>query len=602
MSSQTASPLRLFSHPVAICLLLAVATLAVYSPVRNYGFVNYDDSGYFFSNPHVLGGLTVANVHWAFITNEQANWHPLTWLSLMLDAQLFGKGATAPHVVNVLLHLINSILVFILVRCWTATLWRSAVVAMLFAIHPLHVESVAWVAERKDVLSGFFGLLTLLCYTRYARSGRALSLSYGFALLFFACGLMSKSMLVTLPFVMVLVDFWPLQRFNRLLLSRLLIEKIPFFVLSVVASIVTFVVQQKGGAMSTLTKIPLSLRLENTFISYVRYLTKVFFPVNLANPYPPPHYWPILWVLLSVGLFAALCLGAVALRKEFAYFFTGWFWFAGMLVPVIGLVQVGSQALADRYVYLPLIGILIAAVWGLGELCIKCPLRVVWCVAALILLACAGRARNQVSVWENDQRLFGHALAVTKNNYVASINLGYWYSNQGNVKDALALYHDALEMAPEDPTALYDVGNELARYRDWSEAIDDYQRALKLTPDQPDILNNLGFALAQNRQPAEAADCFQAVLKLQPDSYDAHINLAAMDFALGRYDDAAKQYEAALELLPNNPQIMVYLGDALARAGQKAAAAEHYRQALQLQPGNPQIRARLQALGQQNPD
>jgi Tfp pilus assembly protein PilF len=602
VSSQSTSPFRLLSHPLAICLLLALAILAIYSPVRNYGFVNYDDPAYFSANLHVLGGLSWANIQWAFTTNEQANWHPLTWLSLMLDAQLFGKGATAPHVVTVLLHLANSILVFFLVRCWTATLWRSAAVAMLFAIHPMHVESVAWVAERKDVLSGLFGLLTLVCYTQYSRSGRALSLSYGLALFFLACGLMSKPMLVTLPFVMLLVDFWPLQRFNTSGLARLLIEKIPLFLLSLLASIVTFIVQQKGGAMSTLTKIPLKLRIENTFISYARYLAKIFFPVNLANPYPPPHYWPALWVLPSVALFVALCLAALSLRKIFPYFFTGWFWFAGMLVPVIGLVQVGAQALADRYVYLPLIGILIVVVWGLGEICVKRPPRVVFAVVAFLFLACAMRARNQVSVWENDRTLFGHALSVTKNNYVACINLGYWYSNRGNVQYALKLYHGALEMAPDDPTALYDVGNALARYRDWNEAIDDYRRALQIMPDQPDILNNLGFALAQNRQPAEAAACFEAVLKLQPDSYDAHINLATMYFALRRYDAAAKQYEAALQLSPDNSQIMVYLGDVLAHLGKTAMAAGYYQHALRLEPGNPAIRARLQSLGPVNPD
>jgi tetratricopeptide (TPR) repeat protein len=596
------SPFRLLSHPVAICLLLALATLAIYSPVRNYGFVNYDDPDYFSANPHVLGGLTGPNVRWAFTTNEQANWHPLTWLSLMLDAQLFGKGTTAPHVVNVLLHLANSILVFLLIRCWTATLWRSAAVAMLFAIHPMHVESVAWIAERKDVLSGLFCLLTLFCYTQSSKSGRAWSLFYGLALFFFVCGLMSKPMLVTLPFVMLLVDFWPLQRFHASGLARLLIEKIPFFLLCVIASIVTFVVQQKGGAMSTLTKIPLLVRFENTFVSYARYLGKIFFPFNLANPYPPPHYWPVLAVLLSVALFAALCFGAFVLRKEFPWLFTGWFWFAGMLVPVIGLVQVGAQALADRYVYLPLIGVLMVVVWGLAEICAQCPPRLAFGVAALLFLACAVRARNQVSVWENDRTLFGHALAVTKNNYVACIDLGYYYSKAGNAQAALKLYHGALEIAPADPTAMYDLGNTLARYHDWADAIAGYRGALQLTPDQPDILNNLGFALAQNRQPADAADCFHAALKLKPDFYDALINLATMDVALRRYDDAAKQYEAALQLKPNNIQLMVYLGDALSLSGQKAAAAEHYRQALQLQPGNPTIRARLQSLGPINPD
>jgi Flp pilus assembly protein TadD len=601
---QSARQMKWVCHPLFICLLLVVATLAVYWPVKNYGFVNYDDSAYFFANPHVLGGLTGPDIHWAFTTNEQANWHPLTWLSLMLDAQLFGKGAMAPHLTNVLFHALNSILLYILLLRWTSSSWRSAAVAMLFAIHPVHVESVAWVAERKDVLSGFFGLLALLCYTCHARNNKAWSPVYWLTLFLFTCSLMAKPMLVTFPFLLLLLDYWPLQRFNTSAPGRLLVEKIPFLLISIASSVVTFIVQQKGGAVSTLTKVPLLVRVENMFVSYVSYVFKLFWPVNLANPYPSLHYWPVLLVIVCAALFFAFCAVALGMREKHPYVFTGWFWFAGTLVPVIGLVQVGAQTMADRYEYFPMIGILLIVVLGIGDLIAKYQfLRpMILCVVAFLFFACGLRARNQVSVWENDRTLFGHALAVTKNNYVASLNLGYWYSNQGKVKDALDLYHHALEMAPDDPTALYDVGNALARYHDWREAISDYQRALQLTPAQPDILNNLGFALAQNRQLADAAACFQAVLKLQPDSFDAHINLATMDFALGRYGDAAKQYEAALQLSPDNVQIMVYLGDALARSGQKIAAAGYYRQALQLQPDNQQIRAKLQSLGPINPD
>ena len=610
MNSQSASQFRLLSSPGVICLLLAVAVLAVYLPVRNFGFVDYDDTAYFFENPHVLGGFSTENVKWAFTTGEAANWHPFTWLSLMLDAQLFGSGAFGPHLTNVFLHLVNSILIFVLLRRLTANLWRSAAVAMLFAVHPLHVESVAWVAERKDVLSGFFGLLTLLCYTRYAagdgstqRRGFA-SPFYWLSLVLFACGLMSKPMLVTMPFVLLLLDFWPLRRFKNEPLRRLLVEKIPFFFLSIASSVVTFIVQKKGGAVSTLTLLPMSARLENAFVSYARYLGKIFWPVNLATPYPSPHYWTVLIVLLSVALFAAICVAAVVLMKKYPFLFTGWFWFAGMLVPVIGLVQVGGQAMADRYVYLPLMGILVIVVWGAGEICGKyrVPRRSVGIVAAIVCFACAVRARNQVSVWENDGTLFGHALAVTRDNYVASVNLGTWYSKSGDVKGALNCYYNALRMNPNDPSVLYDVGDAFAKLGHFDEAISVYRHALEITPNQADILNNLGFALAQNHQLPEATTCFQEVLKLKPDSAEAHNNLATILFMQGNVEQAAKEYEAAVQLTPNDPQMLANLGDALVRLGRPKDAIQYYMRALQLEPNNARLRSKLQSLGIQTSD
>jgi protein O-mannosyl-transferase len=604
VNRESASPVHLLSHPVAICLLLTLATLAVYSPVGNYGFVNYDDSAYFFANPHVLGGLTGTNVQWAFTTNEQANWHPLTWLSLMLDARLFGKGATAPHVINVLLHLANSILVFILVRRWTAKLWRSAAVAMLFAIHPLHVESVAWVAERKDVLSGFFGLLALLCYTRHAKGNKAWPFAYWLTFFFFICSLMSKPMLVTFPFLLLLVDFWPLQRFNTSAPGRLVIEKIPFLLVSIASSVVTFIVQQKGGAVSTLTRVPLLVRVENMFVSYASYLFKLFWSVNLANPYPSLHYWPALLVIACAALFVALCVAALAVRQKYPYAFTGWFWYAGTLVPVIGLVQVGAQTMADRYEYFPMIGILIIVVMAIGDLITKYqfPRAAIIAVAAFLLCACGLRARNQVAVWQNDGTLFGHALAVTRGNYIASVNLGTWFSKYGHTGAALNCYYNALHMNPDDPSVLYDVGDAFAKLGYYDDAIRDYRRALQISPNQADILNNLGFALAQKHDLADATVCFQAVLKLKPETADAHNNLATVYFIQGRFQEALDEYNAALQLSPDNPQIMVNIGDTLVRLGQKTTAAGCYQRALRFEPGNQAIRARLRSLGPINPD
>jgi protein O-mannosyl-transferase len=615
-------PFRPLCSPGFICLLLALATLAVYFPVRHYGFVNYDDSGYFFSNPRVLTGLTWPNIHWAFTSGQDANWHPLTWLSLMLDATLFGTGPAAPHLTNVLLHTANSILLFLLLLRLTKAIWRSAAVAMLFAVHPLHVESVAWISERKDVLSAFFGLLALLCYVRYVElvrdrvernpiasetgeNWRAFIagspwLFYAGALFFFACGLMSKPMVVTLPCLLLLLDFWPLQRLNGSTGRRMMIEKIPFFLLTAAASAVTYVVQRNGFAVVPLSVIPLDERLGNALVSYARYLGKIFYPADLAVIYPYHGYWHRSVVYPALAWFAGLCLVAFVKRKKFPWLLTGWFWFAGMLVPVIGLVQVGEQAMADRYAYLPMIGILVAVVWGVGEFCRACkpPRAVILSLSVILMVALACRARDQVRTWKNDGSLFGHALAMTKNNYIAELDMGFWYSQTGDLKQALEHYNAARKMAPDDPTALFNVGNAFARLGDWPEAIRNYQRSLQIRPNQPDVLDNLGIALAQNKQVTEAIPFFEAALKLDPDFADAQNNLGSALFMQGNYVEAARNFYAAVQNAPSNPQFAVNLGDTLVRLGKKAAAAECYQQALQLEPNNQAVRRKLQGLGQ----
>lgn len=607
-------------NPGFICLLVALATLFVYFPVRNYGFVDYDDSGYFFGNPRVLTGLTWSNIHWAFTSGQYANWHPLTWISLMLDASLFGTGPAGPHLTNVLLHTANSVLLFLLFLRMTNAVWRSAALAMIFAIHPLHVESVAWIAERKDVLSAFFGLLALLCYARYvelARGGAGATPSqraadsqpvagywhspwtfYGLSLFFFACGLMSKPMLVTLPCVLLLLDFWPLQRMNRSMIQRIAIEKIPFFLVTVAASAVTYVVQRNGFAVVPLSVIPGDARIGNALVSYARYIGKILYPTDLAAIYPYPGYWRGSIIYLSLVLFGGLSILAFDKRKKFPWLLTGWFWFAGMLVPVIGLVQVGEQAMADRYAYLPMIGIVVIIVWGVGEICRAYrPPRVLLLLLSVIVFFTLGwRARDQVRTWKNDESLFGHTLAVTKNNYIAELDMGFWYSMNGNVQAALEHYDAARKMAPDDPTALYNVGNAFARLGDWPEAIGIYKRALQILPNQPEVLDNLGIALAQNKQVDEAVSSFKAALKLAPDFPDAQNNLGSALFMQGNYVEAAKAFYAAVQNEPSNPEFTVNLGDTLVRLGKKAAAAECYQQALQMEPNNQALRNRLQAL------
>ncbi len=620
---KTAPQGKIPATPIFICFLLIVATLVIYWPVIHCDFLNYDDPDYFTSNTHVLTGFTPGNVVWAFTSGHAANWHPVTWLSLMLDAELFGKGSVGPHLTNLLLHAANTVLLFLLFRRLMSlrpeqsvgatapqagATWRSALVAALFALHPLHVESVAWVTERKDVLSAFFGLLSLWAYVRFIEEFKIQSskfkVNYAFSLLFFALGLMSKPVLVTLPLVMLLLDWWPLgrvtcDRWRVTGVASLVTEKIPFFVLSAASCVVTFMVQQKGGAVAALTRYSLSERTANAFVSYARYLGKMFWPTALTSPYPHPGHWSLWLGLFAVALFATLCIVAVRWGQKFPFIPVGWFWFVGMLVPVIGLVQVGNQSMADRYTYLPLIGVFVVLVWGMGEVCLswRVPKQPVIFLATIVLAACALQTRNQLGYWRNNETFFRHALAVTKNNYVACVNLGTWLSKRGQIAEAMDLFRRALRMNPDDSDVLYNLGNAFAKLGDWDNAIADYRRALQITPDQADILDNLGFALTAKQQFAEAITNFDAALKLNPDSASAHNNLATALFIQHRFDEAEQHYREALRLTPDSPQIYANLGDTLVRLGRIAEAVECYRAALRLKPDDARIKAKLQAQG-----
>ena len=612
---------RTLANPVCLCLLLVAATLVVYWPVIHYDFLNYDDPYYFTHNAHVLAGLTPGNIVWAFSTGCASNWHPLTWMSLMLDVDLFGKGPAGPHLTNLLFHSANAVLLFLLLRRLTAATWRSAMVAALFALHPLHVESVAWISERKDVLSTFFGLLALVFYTRYAQgvtgdkcrvTGPESILSrvtchvsrfYWLALLFFTLGLMAKPMLVTLPWEMLLLDYWPLRRFkiqgSGFRVRGLVWEKIPFFGLSAISCVVTFLVQRHGGAVATLAKYSFSTRLENAFVSYARYLGKTFWPVQLATPYPYVEHRPVGWILSAVALFIGLSIAAVWLRRRCPFVFVGWFWFVGTLVPVIGLVQVGIQSMADRYSYVPLIGLFIILVWGGWEAWSRWrqPRSFAVLAAALLLAAAAWQARIQASFWRDNATLFHRILSITDNNYTAYVNLGTCLADQGDVAGAIKLFRQAQRLNPADPTVLYNLGNGFAELGMWDEAIDSYRKALDIMPDQPDTLNNLGLALTTKKQLTDAMACFKAALKLDPDSASAHNNLATILFREHEFDGAVQHFREAVRLTPDNPQIHANLGDALVKAGQMAEAVKSYQEALRLKPGDPQITAKLQALG-----
>ena len=452
-----------------IGLLLGLAILALYWPALNCDFVNYDDPTYITSNQDIQHGLNKESIAWAFKTGAASNWHPLTWLSHMLDVQLYGLNPKWHHLTNLLLHMVNSILLFLILKRMTGALWRSAMVAALFALHPLRVESVVWISERKDVLSTLFWMLTVGAYARYVEkvdgqsqhnsqqrtigASSKVKVYYGLAILFFACGLMSKPMLVTLPFVLFLLDYWPLQRFQIPELqgvSRLLLEKIPFFAMAIASSVVTFIVQKQGGAVSPLTGLPFLARFGNAFIAYTRYLGKTIWPVDLSVLYPHPGHWPIIQIIGAI-VFLALITAAVIWRwRAQPYLAVGWFWFVGMLVPAIGLVQVGIQSMADRYSYVPIIGIFIMAVWGMGELSARLPSGkwVAGIFAGLVLVICAVMTPLQVKFWQNSETLFLHAVDVTDDNYLAYNNLGFFYSNMGQTERAMKFYQSALKINP----------------------------------------------------------------------------------------------------------------------------------------------------------
>jgi tetratricopeptide (TPR) repeat protein len=647
-------PGRLAGRPFFFAFLLAAATLAVFWPAHRFDFINCDDPEYFINNPHVQAGLGWAQIKWAFTTVYFGNWLPLTWLSLMLDAQCFGSGPAAPHLGNVLLHAANAALVFLVLRRMTGARWRSLVVAGLFALHPLHVESVAWVAERRDVLSAFFGLLTLLCYARYARPAtgdrRPAVTNYLLALFFFAGSLMSKATLVTMPFALLLLDFWPLNRVSSFKFQvssspvpgpkpgtknfwRLALEKIPFLFFSVASMLVTYLAQQQVGAMSSLARIPWSVRVPNAFVSYARYLGKTFWPANLALPYPYPGHWPAGLVALSVALVVVLSLGAVWLGRRRPFVAAGWFWFLGTLIPMLGLVQVGAQSMADRFTYIPLIGIFWVLVWGVGALVTegRVPKLAAVAVAILVLGACAFQTRVQLGYWRDSGTLFRHAVEVVPDNYLADSYLGAWLASQGRTDEAIARYRAALSISPDHEQALNNLGNALVSQGDVAGGIGCFQKALLLLPGSPEVHNNLGNALARQGKFGDAEGQFHLAIKSDPDFPDAHNdlgNLLAMQgrfpdaeaefheaircqpksadarynlgnaLALqGKFNDAIQQYAEALRLKPDYPQAQLNWGSALARLGRKDEAAEHFREALRLKPGYEEAEQQLKAPG-----
>jgi tetratricopeptide (TPR) repeat protein len=582
---------------VAVALVLAVA--AVYAPVRHHGFVNFDDPEYLSANPRVQAGLTLDGVRWAFTSSHAKLWHPVTSLAHLADWTLFGGWAGGHHLVSVGLHAANAVVVLVLLARATGALGASAAVAGLFALHPLRVESVAWAAERKDVLSLFLGLVAIAAYAAWARRGgrtRYLAVVAAFAL-----ALMAKAMLVTLPVLLLLLDVWPLGRLalGRGWLDRLrprVREKVPLFVMAAAVGVVTWLVQSAGGAVVSAHSLPPAARIANGVASYARYLCLGLWPAGLAAFYPYRAPAPLELAGVAV-LLTALSAFAVQQRERRPYVLVGWLWYLVALLPVIGIAQAGEQAMADRFTYLPLLGPLVAVVW-LGSELTRAPAglrRTTAAAVAAVTAAYAVASARQVTYWRDSVTLFTRALAVTERNYLAHSNLGQALEAQGRVGEAVRHYEEALRIRPGYAVAANNLGNEAGRRGDLVAARRYYTDAIRDQPMLPEAHNGLGAVLAAEGQFDAAVEAFETALRLRPEYAEAHANAGAVLARLGRADRAAAHYEAVLARFPDDAETHAALADLLASQGRRGEAVRHYRTALALRP-DPAVADALESL------
>lgn len=597
----------------AICLGLAVSILAVYARVAGFDFVNYDDDLYVYSNSHVAAGLSWATLRWAFSSIVVANWIPVTLLSYLLEVRLFGMHSGLHHMVNVLFHALASWLLYASLRRATGARAPSAFVAFVFALHPLHVSSVAWIAERKDVLSAFFGFLALYAYIRYAeRPGPVRFLAVAGA---FALGLLSKPMLVTFPFTLLLLDLWPLRRLSW---PKTFLEKLPLIAIAAAASVVTYFVQLSGGALRA---VPPMIRAGNALISYIIYLRQTFWPLRLAVLYPYPAAIPAWQQGLAFAFLATITAVAIRDWRTRPWLTVGWLWFAGTLVPVIGVIQVGAQAHADRYMYIPLVGLSIVLAWGAEEVIARWPQvqRLVAGAGLAVCLACLALSWREVSHWRNSETLWTRAIEVTEKNAEAYNNLGSALYSQGRYAEAVPYFHAALRARPDhaqahfnlglemkrrgdqtaaiayfrdsirdDPgyvSARYNLGLALAMRGDYDAAIPQLEAALKVQPDHPEANNNMGVVLVSRGQFTAALPYFEASLRAKPDYAEAHYNFGMAKMRVGDYAGAIPQFEDAIRTGPDNDAVRCNLGEALLRAGNAAAAVPEFDAALRFNPG-----------------
>ena len=602
-----------------IAILLAILTFAAFARVLNCDFTNFDDDRYVTRNEQVQRGLTLDGITWALNTTSVYNWHPLTWISCMTDFSVYGLNARGFHLTNLLLHMASVLLLFLVLRRMTGSVWRSGFVAALFAVHPLHVESVAWIAERKDVLSGLFWMLTMWAYIRYVERpgvGRYIAV-----LGFYILGLMSKPMLVTLPIVLLLLDYWPLGRFTsdeakskkktpaRWIGWRLLREKSPLFVLSAASCAITYVAQQTGGAVQTWERIPLGLRIANALVSYVAYIWKTILPRGLAVYYPlPKAHWPIWEVVASAALLICLTVLAIRTARKAPYVPVGWLWYLCTLVPVIGIVQVGEQAMADRYTYIPLIGIFVMISWGFPEIVQRLNVKGrrgdgatgrtghphTLTVAAVITIAVLSSLTwIQTGYWKNNEVLYRHAIAVTRDSFPAYHNLAQYALNQGRPAEAEELLKRALEIAPDSASAHTGLGLVLNAQGEFKEALAELRKAVALEPDTAGFHYNLGNTYAAMGRFDEAISKYEECLGIDPNFMQAR---GAMDSVTRMRDDLKLAERLSRQLIARNPRLVTAhynLAVALQRQGKLSESAVEYREAIRLDPKYPRAHKNL---------
>jgi tetratricopeptide (TPR) repeat protein len=582
----TPAPERNRTTEWCVYLLLFLAIFAVYGQVRHFDFVNFDDPEYVSGNNHIRAGLTWDGLRWAFTSTSAANWFPLTWISNMATYQLFGLTSGWHHLVNVLFHALASLLLLAALYRMTGALWPSAFVAFLFALLPLHVESVAWVAERKDVLCAFFWCLTMWCYARYAQQPSRLR--YLSVVLAFGCGLMAKSMIVTLPFVLLLLDLWPLRRARRVGLLR---EKLPLLGLAAAVSLATFVSQRQGHAVRSLGSLPVGLRLANAVWTYVVYIGRMFWPAKLAVYYPYNHDLSP-WLAMAAGaLLAGITFLAVRWFRPYPYLAVGWFWYLGTLVPVIGIVQVGGQSSADRYTYLPTIGLTIMLSWGAVDLIKRFPRArsAVTVAAVAAVCACLVLTVRQVGYWANSGSLFQHAVDVTKNNYIAENNLADYYLTQKRTEDARGHVMEALRLNPNYPEAHVNLATILRLTGQMDESEKEYQAALTIQSISMEAHSGYGALLLREGRTNEALREFARVVELRPEYADGHYDLGRVLAAAGRRDQALAEFAEAIRLQPDNAEAHHSLGVALAGRGRLNEALVEFGAEAKLKPGDASV-------------
>ena len=574
---------------------LSAITLAVFGQTVGFPFVNYDDDAYVYQNVHVVTGVTGKNILWAFTRTHAANWHPLTWLSHMLDCQLYGQWAGGHHLTNVLLHAVTVVMLFLVLRKMTGQFWPSALVAALFAVHPLRAESVAWVAERKDVLSGLFFVLSLWAYARYAQRPDCWR-RYAAVVITFALGLMAKPMIVTLPAVLLLLDYWPLKRWDPVagrIPRRVVLEKLPLFLLAGLSSVVTSYAQTTS--METTTNLPLVWRVGNAVVAYAGYLGHLFWPCDLAVFYPHLCADLPLWqIVAAASVLLAITVGVVMKGKQYPFLLVGWLWYLGMLVPAIGIVQVGAQAMADRYTYLPQIGVCLMLVWGAVEATRERRFfQALWIPAAGVVAVLAVCAWQQTHYWQDSITLWTHALACTRGNRTAHLCYASALDCKGRLAEAEREYLSALELDPKDVRVRTDLADVQARQGKVQAAIASYGKVLEINRKHPEALAGLGLVMADQGKYEEALRWYHQALEIDPKLALGHMGLGSVLVRQGRLKEAIQHYRQALETMPSMADAHSNLGVALAMQGQFGEAIRHCRQAIELQPDIPESYANL---------